>query len=90
MISDVRQTGQAAGEFGQPAVGKELVDGGGFSHSSCGDNRHRPEQGAAAGTNRAQDRTLRVATNRLGVEQTSYTCAEEEEDDDVNAAVCFC
>lgn len=78
MISDVRQTGQAAGEFGQPAVGEELVDGGGFSHSSCGDNRHRPEQGAAAGTDRAQDLTLWVATEHLGVGQTSYTCAEQQ------------
>lgn len=90
MVGDVRQTGQAAGEFGQPAVGKELVDGGGFSHSSCGDHRHRPEQGAAAGADGAQDLTLWVATNRLLVEQTSYTCARQEMEGDQLTPVCRC
>jgi len=63
LVGDVRQAGQAAGKFGQPAIGEQLVDGGGFSHSSSGDHRHRPEQSAAAGTDGGQDLTL--ATNRL-------------------------
>lgn len=62
----MRQTGQAAGKFGQPAIGEQLMDGGGFSHS-CGDHRHRPEQSTAAGTDGAQDLTLGLATNHLGV-----------------------
>lgn len=69
LIGDVRQPGQAAGKFGQPAISEQLVDGGGFSHSSCGDHRHRPEQSAAAGTDGAQDLTLGLATNRLRVEK---------------------
>lgn len=66
LIGDVRQAGQAAGQFGQPAISEQLVDGSGFSHSSCGDHRHRPQQSAAAGTDRAQDLTLGLPTNRLG------------------------
>lgn len=66
LIGDMRQTGQAAGKFGQPAIGEQLMDGGGFSHS-CGDHRHRPEQSTAAGTDGAQDLTLGLATNHLGV-----------------------
>lgn len=69
LIGDVRQARQAAGKFGQPAIGEQLVDGSGFSHSSCGDHRHRPEQSAATGTNGAQDLTLGLPTNRLGMEE---------------------
>lgn len=66
LIGDVRQAGQAAGKFGQPAIGEQLVDGSSFSHSSRGDHGHRPEQSAAAGTDGAQDLTLGLATNHLG------------------------
>lgn len=41
------------------------MDGGGFSHSSCGDHRHCPEQSTAAGTGGAQDRTLWNGTNSM-------------------------
>lgn len=67
------QAGQAAGQFGQAAVGEQLVDGGGFSHSSRRDHRHRPEQSAsaaaAAAAHGAQDLTLGLPTNRLRVEE---------------------
>lgn len=66
LIGDVCQTRQAASKFGQSTIGEQLVYGSGFSHSPCGDHRHRPEQSAAAGTGRAQDRTLGLTTNRLG------------------------
>lgn len=66
LIGDVRQTGQAASKFGQPTVGEQLVDGGGFCNASCGDHRHCPEQSTAARTDGAQDLTLGLATNRLG------------------------
>lgn len=66
LIGDVCQAGQAAGKFGQPAISEQLVDGGGFSHSSCGDHRQRPEQSAAAGADGAQDLTLGLATDCLG------------------------
>lgn len=69
LIGDVRQAGQAAGKLGQPSVGEQLVDGGGFSHPSCGDHRHRPEQSAAAGAHRAQHLTLGLAANSLRVEE---------------------
>lgn len=65
LIGDVRQAGQAAGKLGQPAISEQLVDGGGFSYSSCGDHRQRPEQ-SAAGTDGAQDLTLGLSTDRLG------------------------
>lgn len=66
LIGDVCQAGQAASKFGQPTIGEQLVDGGGFSHSPCGDHRHRSEQSAAAGTDSAQDLTLGLPTSRLG------------------------
>lgn len=53
LIGDVCQAGQATGKFGQSAIGEQLVDGGGFSHSSCGDHRHCSQQSAAASTNGA-------------------------------------
>lgn len=61
LIGDVRQAGQAASQFGQPTVGEQLVDGGGFRDASRCDHRYRPEQGAAAGTDGAQDRVLSAA-----------------------------
>lgn len=69
LIGDVRQAGQAAGKFSQPAIGEQLVDGGGFSHSPRGNHGHRPEQSAATGSDRAQDLTLGLATNCLRVEE---------------------
>ena len=69
LIGDVCQAGQAAGKFGKPTIGEQLVDGGGFSHSPCGDHRHRSEQSAAAGTDRAQDLTLGLPTSHLKVEE---------------------
>lgn len=71
LIGDVCQAGQAAGKFGQPTIGEQLVDGGGFSHSSCGDHRHRPEQSAAAGADRAKNLTLRFPTDGLREEEKS-------------------
>lgn len=71
LIGDMCQTGQAASKFGQPTIGEQLVYGSGFSHSSCGDHRHRPEQSTAAGTGRAQDWTLGLTTNRLRMEKTT-------------------
>lgn len=66
LIGDVCQARQAAGKFGQTAIGEQLVDGSGFGHSSCGDHGHGPEQSTAAGTDRAQDLTQRLPTGRLG------------------------
>lgn len=65
LISDVSQAGQAAGQFGQPAVGEQLMNGCGFGDSSCGDHRHSPEHSTAAGADRAQNRILRLTTERL-------------------------
>lgn len=90
LIGDVRQAGQAAGKFGQPTIGKQLVDGGGFRHSSCGDHRHRPEQSTAAGSDRAQDLTLRLATNRLRKEEKSYACAQQWTEDDPSFTPILC
>lgn len=73
LIGDVCQTRQAASKFGQPAIGEQLMDGGGFSHSSRGDHRHCPEQSTAAGSDRTQNRTLGLATNRLRVKETKAT-----------------
>lgn len=61
------QAGQAAGKFGQPAIAEQLVDGGVFSHSSRGDHRNCSEQSTAASTYRAQDLTLGLVANCLGV-----------------------
>lgn len=61
----MRQARQAASKFGQPTISEQLMDGGGFSHSSCGDHRHCPEQSTAAGTGGAQDRTLWNGTNSM-------------------------
>lgn len=58
LIGDVREAGQAACQFGQPTVGEQLMDGGGFGDASRCDHRYRPEQGAAAGTDGAQDHIL--------------------------------
>lgn len=65
LVGDVRQARQAASKFGQPTISEQLMDGGGFSHSSCGDHRHCPEQSTAAGTGGAQDRTLWNGTNSM-------------------------
>lgn len=73
LIGDVCQAGQAACQFSQPAIGEQLVDGGGFRrHCPCGDHGHRPEQSTAAGTDRGQDLTRRLPTNGLRVEEGGY------------------
>lgn len=73
LIGDVCQARQAACQFGQPAVGKQLMDGGGFScHSSRGDQGHCPEQSTAAGTDWGQDLTWRLPTNSLRAEGGGY------------------
>lgn len=69
LIVDVRQGGQAAGKLGQPAIREQLVDGGGFGHSPCGDHGQRTEQRTVAVTDGAQDLTLELATDRLTVEE---------------------
>lgn len=67
------QAGQAACQFGQPAVGKQLMDGGGFSrHSPRGDHGHCPEQSTAAGTDSGQHLTRRLPTNGLRVAAGIY------------------
>lgn len=65
----MRQARQAASKFGQPTISEQLMDGGGFSHSSCGDHRHCPEQSTAAGTGGAQDRTLWNGTNSMRADE---------------------
>lgn len=65
----MRQARQAASKFGQPTISEQLMDRGGFSHSSCGDHRHCPEQSTAAGTGGAQDRTLWNGTNSVRADE---------------------
>lgn len=74
LITHVCQSRQAAGKLGEPAIGQKLMDGGGLHHPPCGDHRYRPEQSAAAGTSRGQNRTLWLATNCLWLEKKSYKC----------------
>lgn len=69
LIGDVCQSWQATGKFGQPTIGKQLVDGSGFGHSPCGDHRHGPEQSAAVTTHGGQDLTLLLATHCLRMEE---------------------
>lgn len=68
LITHVCQSRQAAGELGEAAVGQQLMDGGGFHHSPCGDHRYGLEQSAAAGTGRGHELTLWLATNCLWID----------------------
>lgn len=55
LTADVRQTRQTTGKFSETTVGEKLVDGSGFAHSPSGNQRHGPEQSAAASAEGAQD-----------------------------------
>lgn len=61
----MRQARQTTGQFRQAAVREQLVDGGGFGHSSSGHHGHRAEQSAAVGPDGAQHLSRGLAEHGL-------------------------